>query len=294
MLSMKPAFRKTTIVAGSVLVLATVSCASQPKKVELLPQSLSNAPLPTLDDSNDTGSEATPTAAVVTEIPDPQPTPPVDDENRSRDNSLVVVVDGTHATRRSEVTPSRLRDASRQEKQRRAAAAPVVVINDDNLEESGRGGHLTIAEPPAPTSTPRSVGGASTVGGSSGIDEEYWRARALELRLSWKEAVDTVIGLESDVGGLRQRFYAEDDPVYRDSEIKPAWDRALESLAAARGQAGDFRDRLELLLEEGRRAGALPGWLREGIEYQPPVRKTPSDDWHDVNEPVIVDEELEP
>ena len=286
--------RKMTIVAGSLLVLATVSCASQPKEVELLPQTLSNAPLPTPADTLDAIDEPTATAAVVTEIPDPLPTPPVDDESRPHDGSLVVVVDGTQAARSAEVTPSRLRDASRQEKQRRAAAAPVLVIDDDNLVESGRGGHVTIAEPPAPTSASAdSIGGAS-VAGSSAIVEEYWRARALELRLAWKEAVDTVIGLESDVGGLRRRFYAEDDSVYRDREIKPAWDRALESLAAARGRAGDFRDRLELLLEEGLRAGALPGWLREGIEYQPLPRKTAADEWHDANEPEIFDEELEP
>ena len=54
----------------------------------------------------------------------------------------------------------------------------------------------------------------------------------MELRLSWKEAVDSVSGLEADVGGLRQRFYAEDDPAYRDREIKPAWDRALEGNVA--------------------------------------------------------------
>jgi hypothetical protein len=286
----KRVFERFVPVGASLLVLATVACSSTSKEVELLPQSLSSAPLPTIAETLAEGSEPPATATGGVEVPDPLPTPSVDEGGATANRGLVVVVDGGIPVQR-EVTPSQLRDASRQERLRRSAATPVAVITDENLVESGAGGHLTIAEAPkvAPSASPAPANAAT-----SGIDEEYWRTRALELRISWKEAVDTVTGLESDVGALRQRFYAEDDPAYRDRQIKPAWDRALEALNGARRYSSDFRDRIELFLDEGRRAGALPGWLREGIEYQPRPEKKPTRDGLDANEPQIIDEVLEP
>ena len=64
-------------------------------------------------------------------------------------------------------------------------------------------------------------------------EEAYWRDRVLEIRLAWRDAADRVEELEGDVFHLRQRFYAEDDGFYRDSQIKPAWDRAVEQLRDA-------------------------------------------------------------
>ena len=63
---------------------------------------------------------------------------------------------------------------------------------------------------------------------------------------------------------LENDFYAWDDGQYRDRVIKPAWDRtprasstdAKHELAAAEKDLAD-------LPERARRAGALPGWIRE-------------------------------
>ena len=71
---------------------------------------------------------------------------------------------------------------------------------------------------------------------------------------------------------LRQRFYAEDDPFRRDEQIKPAWDFALEHLADAKKRAREGQEAVGALMEEGRRAGALPGWLREGSDLEPQPR----------------------
>jgi hypothetical protein len=81
--------------------------------------------------------------------------------------------------------------------------------------------------------------------------------------------------LEADVFNLRMRFYAEDDPFYRDAQIKPAWDHAIEELNATREEVGLRKQELQDFMEEGRVAGALPGWLREGIELEPvePVKE---------------------
>ncbi len=287
----KRVFESFVPVGAGLLLLATVACSLRSKEVELLPQTLSSAPLPTIAEPLPERTAPAAAATAEVEVPDALPTPSVDKQGFTANRDLLVVVDGGIPVER-EVTPSQLRDASRQERLRRSSATPVAVITDENLLESGVGGHLTIAE--APKVAP-SASSARAKAATSGIDEEYWRTRALELRLSWKEAVDAVTGLESDVGALRQRFYAEDDPAYRDRQIKPAWDRALEALNTARRHSSDFRDRIELFLDEGRRAGALPGWLREGIEYQPrPEKKKPRRDWLDANEPQIIDEVLEP
>jgi len=100
-------------------------------------------------------------------------------------------------------------------------------------------------------------------------EEKVWRARGLEIRKRWREAADAIPGLESRIAELRQRFYAEDDPAYRDGEIKPQWDRALADLEAARARVAQGAQEVADFLDEGRRAGALPGWLREGAELEP-------------------------
>src|SRR4029078_9636142 len=78
--------------------------------------------------------------------------------------------------------------------------------------------------------------------------------------------------LEARAASLRTRFYAQDDPYVRDGEIKPAWDPARESLDEAKERARSLEDQLGAVLEEGRQAGALPGWLRDGIELEPSER----------------------
>ena len=67
-------------------------------------------------------------------------------------------------------------------------------------------------------------------------DEVYWRSRVLAIRLRWRKAADRIKQLESDVSEWRRRFYSQDDPYVRDSQIKPAWDRALDELRDNRAE----------------------------------------------------------
>ena len=75
--------------------------------------------------------------------------------------------------------------------------------------------------------------------------------------------------LESEANGLEQEFYAHDNPVERDTQIKPAWDKALSDLQAARKALGEARNQPDEVLNAARRDGALPGWFR-GIEAGEP------------------------
>jgi hypothetical protein len=141
---------------------------------------------------------------------------------------------------------------------------------------------------------------AATAGAAAGEaatdgprDEAYWRGRAKDVRVRWRQAVDEIGTLEKKAADLRWQFYAEDDPAVRDQQIKPEWDRVLDDLRRARQDARAFEGELADLMEEGRRDGALPGWLGEGVELEPepaPSRDRGEAQPADSIEPPVVEE----
>ena len=177
-------------------------------------------------------------------------------------------------------------EAARAEKERRARSGePVAVITNKTLPKQAAKGKINPAEPARkPAATPSA--------GASGVqDEQYWRNRALEIRRRWKNAADEMVELEKNAAGLRRRFYAEADPYVRDTKVKPEWDRVLDRLEEARAEIETAKEELAALHEEGRRAGALPGWLREGAELEP-AEEEETDDLPTVEptEPPMYDE----
>ena len=199
----------------------------------------------------------------------------------------------------------------------------MAVITNRNLAEMAEGGQVSVISAPgdgtaaaaapgggekgaattpaanaaaaSPSNTASKAAGPAAGTVSPELAEEYWRGQALKIRLDWKAAVEEVDELQSEVADLRRRFYEEDDPFYRDNEIKPSWDRALDRLQEAKSDAETQERKLTRFLEEGRRSGALPGWLREGVEFEPqatgdhsPAERRRSDDpW----EPKVLEEE---
>jgi hypothetical protein len=210
---------------------------------------------------------ADPTPAPAETLPPPSPSPAPEANPRpaqSPDGKPITdVVDpgGDSGT----VT---LVQAAKAERARRSQAGePVVVITDKSLPHLPKG-QLTYASPAkkkAPAAKPDRLAEAR--------DEQYWRGRALDIRTRWKKAADEVKDLEQSAAGWRRRFYAENDPYARDSQIKPEWDRVLDRLGRSRAEVDAAKKELEDFLEEGRRGGALPGWLREGTEQEPVVEK---------------------
>ncbi len=166
-----------------------------------------------------------------------------------------------------------LAEVARRERERREGAAPPVAsIDNKNIAR-----HAAAAPPPMVTTDRVEAPPASDSGGEEAAQaevaraeaERYWRDRVGSLRMQWHDLVLKEARIEREVNGLRRDFYQEDDGYYRDAEIKPKWDRAWELLQQTRQEILDTIDELDLTLEEGRRAGALPGWLREGIELEP-------------------------
>jgi hypothetical protein len=189
--------------------------------------------------------------------------------------------------------PNSLAEAARRERERRKDAPKArISITDENLAEHATG-QVTVVQPAERPPAPETGAATATL-----RDERYWRDGARERRLRLRRAVDEVAGLEQEVEGQRTRFYAEDDPYIRDTRIKPAWDRAVERLRQAREDVVASRRELDQFLDGGRKAGALPGWLREGIELEPPPEPPPAappdpsdEDRHRPSQPKVVGED---
>lgn len=181
------------------------------------------------------------------------------------DESLVVIDTGAKDLT---VRPETLAEAARAERERRDLAPPTdIVITDKTLAEFATG-DLTVTETPNDKAA-AAASGLSELEKDMAAKEAYWRQTAREIRQGWRDAYDNIEELEAKVFDLRQQFYREDDGFYRDAEIKPAWDRAIDQLEESRFEVEARQRELEEFLEAGRQAGAFPGWLREGIELEP-------------------------
>lgn len=197
------------------------------------------------------------------------------------DDTIIIRRGGDESTRRSLVEASR---AARQEKMARPPAR--IRVDDENLHTYSDG-QVTFAEPTA-ESSPSSRARLEEAEAIA-ADEAYWRERVLELRLDWRAAVEEARELEGEVATLRRSFYAAEDPYVRDGRIKPAWDRALDRLDLLRRSAERYQQELAQALDEGRQAGAQPGWLREGIELEPEDVERDDLETHDPREPQIME-----
>ncbi|MEO1365969.1 MAG: hypothetical protein AAFX50_02245 [Acidobacteriota bacterium] len=221
--------------------------------------------------------QTTPPPTQVTsqvEPPPPPPLPPPIREVRpTGGRSKVTVIDAGV----QEEKPTTLIEASRLAKARKrqqAPQAPIAEINDENLAEYAEGAEVIVleSEPAAQLPDADAADATAEVPGpaaDSVRDEDFWRNRALELRMGWRRAVDELAELELESAALRQQFYAEDDPYIRDSQVKPSWDRVLDRMGTLREQAGRYERELDSFLDEGRREGALQGWLNQGWELEP-------------------------
>lgn len=250
---------RNLVFAGLLLAGA---CASPAPRAEQAPR---NEPPPTLP-----APQASPAPAPEEPAPAPKP--------EERGSQAVVLDPGGE----QESSTRTLVEAARAERERRAHAAPsAIVINDKNLKQHATG-QLTVATPG------KKAAEAGPDPAQPIRNEQYWRSRALEIRLRWRHAADDVKELETSAAGWRRRFYAENDTNVRNAQIKPEWDRVLDRLEEARAEVETSQKELAAFLEEGRTAGALPGWLREGVDQEPQDEPEPSKT-HKVIEPPVVD-----
>ncbi|HVR99747.1 MAG TPA: hypothetical protein VMW27_24200 [Thermoanaerobaculia bacterium] len=254
---------RRTVLGGVLLLSVWTGCAAEPRPVAKVepPPATEQAP---------------------PEEPPAQPETPPEAPPEEPPKSQVIVVESGG----EEETSSRtLVEAARAERERKAQAGPpVAVITNKTLPKYAKG-QVTVAEP-------KKKGDAGTVAPDPERKDEqqYWRSQGLELRLRWREAEDEVGRLEQSASEWRRRFYAQDDPYVRDGQIKPEWDRTLDRLDEARAEVEATKQDLARFLEEGRQAGALPGWLREGVDQEPKPKAEEPPPGEPV-EPTVLDED---
>ena len=195
--------------------------------------------------------------------PPPQPLP-IREVQPTRSTVKVIDAGG------DEDQPKTLLEASRLAKARKQSSKKAIaVINDDNLHEYAEAAEVIILDSPPAAEPPDPSPIEAVEEGSEVRDEQYWRGRALELRMAWRRAIDQISELTLESAALRQQFYAEDDPYLRDSQLKPAWDRVLDRLDTLRDQAARYEQELGVFVAEGQRAGVPQGWLNQGWELEP-------------------------
>ncbi len=258
-------------------------------EVETVPTTAGEVPEPS-------ARTPSPVPAPPMDRPPPSPADPAAGSSPGRAEEAgtgLVVIDQGGAE--SGAGPSLVEAAQAERERRREAAAPTIVITDKNLDEYATG-EITFTPAPPPATGGGGEPGAGPPLAAADPDgaEAYWRGRALAARLALREAADRIAELDERAAELRQEFYAADDAYYRDSRIKPAWDRALAELEETRRAVVARRDDLALVLDEGRRAGALPGWLREGIELEPEPEPAPGPSIHQTLEPPVAGEAGDP
>lgn len=285
----------------AMLLLSVTACSSfQSDSESLPPQSVSQA---TLEDSefeeyvvteeDEPVYEEVEPPVAQEEIEEQQPSTDdaivADELVLEDDDTVIVIEDQVAAAGEREMT---LVESARAERNRRGETQKTqIVINDKNLSDYATG-QLTETETSTTVITNESLGAETPAEEDLALDEAYWRDRGYDIRLAWKEAGERVEELEGDVFNLRMRFYAEDDPFYRDAQIKPAWDHAIEELNRAREEVDLKQQELSDFMEEGRVAGALPGWLREGIELEPVQPEEEGVGISRPGEPDLMDEEI--
>ncbi len=280
----QPFARPALAGVGCVLVLA--ACGSAPQPTALPPQTMTGPATEAAPPEEVALRSPEEAQAAPTTPPPSAPTPRTQEApaEAPREDSSTIVVTGNPA--KSGDPRAQLRAAAERERARRARSkAPVATITDENLSEMAEGARVTIGSAPQLDTEERE---ALALSEEMKEQEIYWRTRAREVRQEWREAYDQIGELEQRAEELRTRFYAEDDPVRRDREVKPAWDRALDLLDEARRGVERAKTKLAALQDEGRRAGALPGWLREGTEIQPPELEEPEPAEAKSSEPEII------
>ena len=148
-------------------------------------------------------------------------------------------------------------------------------ITNESLVTDPQKGKLTtssrpVSTPPSPAAAARTPGGptpaapeATPTPGGAAQGEDYWRNEARQVRDRVAQLRAAIVRLEAETRKQEADFYSWDDGAYRDGVIKPAWDKAREDLATARRELPLAERELDDLPDRARRAGALPGWIRE-------------------------------
>jgi len=114
----------------------------------------------------------------------------------------------------------------------------------------------------APTAADASTKALETAPvGSAAKNEDYWRARMRPLTAQLATDLATVTSLETRHAELQAKFNSM-KTVFQQQLVAPEMFRVQTDLTAAIDRVTAATAAIDDLKEQGRKAGALPGWFR--------------------------------
>jgi hypothetical protein len=158
------------------------------------------------------------------------------------------------------------KEQERREKLRRAGAATKTLTEEDLATTKGTlandpnapaaGDDAGASNAAAPSEAEGSAGGEDRQGASAS-GEDYWRGRLAQARARLRTAQGRHDFMQQVIRRGQPVMLDENGRrvIYSNQQLKAKADQAQAELAAAQGA-------MESLLDEARRKGALPGWLR--------------------------------
>ena len=149
------------------------------------------------------------------------------------------------------------KERDRREKLRTTGKTSRPLTEDDLANTKGQLANDPNAPPAAsPPSRPATADPVETEDARADV-EEYWRGRVAEARARLREAQEAHDYMQRVIrlGQPEMRDKNGRIVIYSNQQLKAKADAAEAALAAAKAA-------LESLVEDARRKGALPGWLR--------------------------------
>ena len=152
-----------------------------------------------------------------------------------------------------------------------------IVISNENLADYADKGTLTAVgkketQKSRPVQKGVGAGDAKSSVGPPAAEEEHLAERRRFWQGQYKRQLNIIVAiqnriivLDNEIPALWTKFYAWDDPAYRDGVIKPKLDAALNEREKLDGQLKEAQDELDGIKNDARKDGAEPGWFR-GIE----------------------------
>lgn len=170
--------------------------------------------------------------------------------------------------------PGSLAAAARAARKRRAGTKPSgtpIVITNQNLKEYAAKGSLTYATGGAGAAATGGAEGDRGEGAAEGEKSsekkrEFWRNKYKAQKELVEKMKKRIEELDREIPGLWTQFYSWDDPAYRDGVIKPKLDKDLQERKELAQKLPQEQAKLDEILEQARRDGALPGWFRDLVD----------------------------
>lgn len=162
-------------------------------------------------------------------------------------------------------------EAAKKEKERRAKInKPSKVINNETLQEYLKDKGYTPGTieqaggtpPPSTEAKPEKEKQETYAGPTDlyGRNEDYWRNRIQSAKEKIKALEKEAEDLQSQMNAMRRAFYAIDDPNQREL-LNVQINKTFELIDKNKIELEKAKKELEDIREEGRKSGALPGWI---------------------------------